>query len=79
MTTEMHFNSHVRRIIGATVSSFVNLVEVPFSVVVAWIVLAEMPVYMQILGGVLVLAGVVFIKLGENRACLLYTSPSPRD
>ncbi|WP_344306645.1 DMT family transporter, partial [Brevibacterium samyangense] len=56
------------RLIGATVSSFVNLVEVPFSVVVAWIVLAEMPVYMQILGGVLVLAGVVFIKLGENRA-----------
>ncbi|WP_236864477.1 EamA family transporter [Brevibacterium daeguense] len=56
------------RLIGATVSSFVNLIEVPFSVVVAWLVLAELPVLMQLAGGVLVLGGVGFIKLGANRS-----------
>nr|WP_276547892.1 DMT family transporter [Brevibacterium luteolum] len=55
------------RMIGATVASFVNLIEVPFSVVIAWAVLAELPVYAQAVGGLLLLAGVVFIKIGESR------------
>nr|WP_276544040.1 DMT family transporter [Brevibacterium luteolum] len=55
------------RMIGATVASFVNLIEVPFSVVIAWAVLAELPVYAQAVGGLLLLAGVVFIKIGERR------------
>lgn len=56
------------RLIGATVSSFVNLTEVPFSVVVAWFVLAELPGFVQLIGGVCIIAGVVLIKLGEDRA-----------
>jgi drug/metabolite transporter (DMT)-like permease len=55
------------RYIGATVGSFVNLVEVPFSVIVAWLVLFEMPAPIQLFGGVFILGGVGFIKWGEAR------------
>lgn len=55
------------RMIGATVTSFINLIEVPFSVLAAWWIVAELPSWIQAFGGVFILAGVVFIKLGENR------------
>lgn len=55
------------RYIGATVGSFVNLIEVPFSVIVAWLLLAEMPAPIQLAGGVFILGGVGFIKWGEAR------------
>ena len=55
------------RYIGATVGSFVNLIEVPFSVAGAWLLLAEMPAPIQLFGGVFILGGVVFIKWGESR------------
>ena len=55
------------RYVGATVGSFVNLVEVPFSVIVAWLVLFEMPAPIQLFGGVFILGGVGFIKWGEAR------------
>lgn len=55
------------RYIGSTVSSFVNLIEVPMSVVMAWILLGDLPMPVQAIGGLFVLAGVVFVKLGENR------------
>ena len=41
--------------------------EVPFSVAVAWLLLAEMPAPIQLFGGVFILGGVVFIKWGESR------------
>src|SRR5699024_12411917 len=55
------------RYIGATVGSFVNLVEVPFSVIVAWLVLFEMPAPIQLFGGVFILGGVGFVKWVEAR------------
>ena len=55
------------RYIGATVGSFVNLVEVPFSIIVAWLVLFEMPAPIQLFGGVFIVGGVGFIKWGEAR------------
>lgn len=55
------------RYIGATVGSFVNLIEVPFSVIAAWLILFEMPAAIQLFGGVFILGGVVFIKWGEAR------------
>ena len=55
------------RYVGVTVGSFVNLVEVPFSVIVAWLVLFEMPAPIQLFGGVFILGGVGFIKCGESR------------
>jgi len=36
-------------------------------VVFAWVLLDELPRLVQLLGGVLVLAGVVVVKLGESR------------
>src|SRR5699024_1941014 len=55
------------RYIGATVGSFVNLVEVPFSVILAWLVLFGMPAPIQRCGGVFFVGGVGFIKWAEAR------------
>lgn len=55
------------RIAGATVSSFLGLSEVLFAVLVAWLVLGELPGLDQALGGILVLLGVVLVKVGEAR------------
>ena len=55
------------RMVGATVGSFVNLTEVPFSVIVAWLVVAELPTVIQMYGGIGIVAGVIFIKWGEVR------------
>lgn len=48
---------------GARLASFVGLSEVLFTLLVAWIVLAEAPGAVQVLGGALVLAGVVLVRL----------------
>lgn len=55
------------RMVGATVGSFVNLTEVPFSVIVAWLIVAELPSVIQMYGGIGIVVGVVFIKWGEVR------------
>lgn len=55
------------RMTGATVGSFVNLFEVPFSVIAAWIILAEQLGPLQLVGGAVILAGIVFIKWGDVR------------
>lgn len=54
------------RRLGAKVSSFVGLAEVMFAVLWAWLLLAELPAPIQLLGGVLILAGVVAVKLDER-------------
>ena len=55
------------RYIGPTVGSFLNLVEVPFTALAAWLFLAEAITGGQMLGGALILAGVVFMKWGDLR------------
>jgi drug/metabolite transporter (DMT)-like permease len=57
----------VRRL-GATVASFVGLSEVLFAILFAWLLLAELPSLLQLVGGVLVVTGVVAVRLGESRA-----------
>lgn len=59
------------RRLGSRLASFVALGEVLASVVFAWAVLGELPRPVQMVGGLLVLAGVVVVKLGEGRAPLL--------
>ena len=54
------------RLIGATVSSFLNLIEVPVSVIASWWMLGDLPAVIQLLGGLVVLAGVVFVKIGDT-------------
>jgi drug/metabolite transporter (DMT)-like permease len=55
------------RNLGARMASFAALLEVLFAVVFAWVLLGQLPHVVQLLGGVLVLAGVVLVKLGEPR------------
>ena len=59
------------RRLGSRLASFVALGEVLAAVVFAWLLLGELPRPIQMAGGLLVLAGVVVVKLGEGRAPLL--------
>ena len=54
------------RVLGSRVASFVALSEVVAGVAWAWLLLDELPGTWQLLGGVLILAGVVGVKLGER-------------
>ena len=54
------------RALGATVASFLGLSEVLFAILFAWLLLAELPSLVQLAGGVLVVAGVVTVRLGER-------------
>lgn len=54
------------RRLGSRLASFVALNEVLFALVFAWLVLGELPGWIQFVGGLLVLAGVVLVKLGER-------------
>ncbi len=52
--------------LGATVASFLGLTEVVFAVLVAWVLLGQLPRPVQLLGGVIVLVGVVAVRLGAE-------------
>ncbi len=54
------------RLVGATVASFVGLSEVLFAVLIAWLLLGELPGWIQLAGGLLILGGVVAVRLGES-------------
>jgi drug/metabolite transporter (DMT)-like permease len=58
------------RRLGSRLASFVALGEVLAAVIWAWLLLGELPRPVQLAGGLLVLAGVVVVKLGEGRAPL---------
>lgn len=49
--------------IGSRLASFVGLSEVLFALLLAWIFLSEVPAPIQFVGGVLLLAGVVLVRL----------------
>jgi len=46
-----------------------------FALLLAWLLLGELPRPVQLLGGVVLIAGVVVVKLGEGRAADM--SPEP--
>jgi drug/metabolite transporter (DMT)-like permease len=54
------------RRLGSRLASFVALVEVVSATLWAWALLGELPRPVQLFGGVLILAGVVAVKLGEG-------------
>ncbi|MBA3905373.1 MAG: EamA family transporter [Pseudonocardiales bacterium] len=56
------------RRLGSRLASFVALTEVLAALVFAWVLLGEVPRAIQLVGGALVLAGVVVVKLGEPAA-----------
>lgn len=59
------------RSLGASLSSFVGLTEVVFAVLVAWLLLGQLPTVMQALGGALIVAGVVLVHADEARGSLV--------
>lgn len=54
------------RLLGSRLASFVALTEVVAGVLWAWLLLGELPRSIQLVGGLLILAGVVGVKLGER-------------
>jgi drug/metabolite transporter (DMT)-like permease len=55
------------RRLGSRLASFVALLEVLAAMVIAWLLLDELPAGIQLVGGVVVLVGIVVVKLGEDR------------
>lgn len=66
------------RMLGPRLASFVALAEVIAAMLFGWLLLDQLPGPVQSLGGVLVLTGVVFVKLGE-RAPAELVEPLPPD
>lgn len=64
------------RRLGSRLASFVALIEVVAGVVWAWVLLDELPRPVQLLGGVLILAGVIAVKLGERDVVRLEPTPA---
>ena len=56
------------RMLGSRLASFVALSEVVAGVLWAWLLLGQLPGVLQLVGGLLVLAGVIGVKLGEKSA-----------
>lgn len=61
------------RRLGSRLASFVALLEVVAGIAWAWLLLDELPGTIQLLGGVLILAGVVAVRLGERTVEVLPT------
>jgi drug/metabolite transporter (DMT)-like permease len=64
------------RRLGSRLASFVALLEVVAGVVWAWLLLDQLPGVVQLVGGLLILAGVVAVKLGERAVGSKEPSPS---
>ncbi len=70
------------RRLGSRLSSFVALLEVVAGVSFAWLLLDQLPGPLQLAGGMLIVAGVIVVKLGERapaprRATITTLTPSP--
>ena len=76
------------RRLGSRVASFVAMSEVLFAMIFAWLLLDELPRPVQMLGGLVVLAGVVVLRIGQLRevadrgstvSAVPAPAPAPRD
>jgi len=65
------------RLLGATLASFVGLAEVLFAVAFAWLFIGQVPTVVQAIGGVIVVAGVALVRLGELRSSMADGEPLP--
>ncbi|WP_406073226.1 EamA family transporter [Micromonospora sp. NBC_01638] len=63
------------RILGPRLSSFVGLTEVLFAVLIAWLILDELPTGWQLFGGTLIIAGVALVRLDELRGSPSASTP----
>lgn len=65
--------------LGSKVASFVALFEVLFAVLWAWVLLGEMPRFIQLMGGICIMGGVVMVRLDELRGSPLRGATYPVD
>ncbi|SCG75595.1 EamA family transporter [Micromonospora humi] len=65
------------RLLGARLSSFVGLTEVMFAVLIAWLVLDELPTVVQLAGGALIVGGVALVRVDELRSAAGAVTPTP--
>ncbi|MGC4747720.1 EamA family transporter [Micromonospora sp. DT201] len=63
------------RILGPRLSSFVGLTEVLFAVLIAWLLLDELPTSWQLFGGALIVSGVALVRLDELRGTPSASAP----
>jgi drug/metabolite transporter (DMT)-like permease len=63
--------------LGTRVASFVALTEVLAAILIAWVILAELPGPMQLVGGIVMLLGIVMVQQNEQRT--LHTRPARAD
>ena len=66
------------RRLGSRVASFVGLAEVLFAIVLAWLLLGQVPTLMQAAGGVLIVVGVVLVKLERAPDALTASTSTSR-
>lgn len=67
------------RMLGAAMASFVGLTEVLFAVLFAWVALGELPSVVQAVGGALIVAGIVLVRLDALRRPSTVETPTARD
>jgi drug/metabolite transporter (DMT)-like permease len=63
------------RTLGARLASFVGLTEVMFAVLLAWLLLSELPTVIQLVGGLFIVGGVALVRLDELGAARAAESP----
>jgi drug/metabolite transporter (DMT)-like permease len=56
------------RMLGARLASFAGLTEVVFAVLIAWLLLGQLPTAVQLGGGALIVSGIALVRIDEMRA-----------
>lgn len=63
------------RRLGAKLAAFVGLTEVIFAVLIAWVLLDELPTSIQLGGGVVMVVGIVLVHIDELRPAAVALEP----
>jgi drug/metabolite transporter (DMT)-like permease len=63
--------------LGSRVASFVGLAEVLFAILLAWLLLGQVPTLLQAAGGALIVVGVVLVRLERSPAPIADAVPDP--
>jgi drug/metabolite transporter (DMT)-like permease len=64
------------RLLGAKLASFVGLTEVLFAVLFAWVLLGQAPGALQLLGGLIVIAGIALVRADDNAIEVVPSEPA---
>ena len=65
------------RLLGAKLASFAGLSEVLFAVLFAWLLLAQLPTFGQLIGGLFIVGGVALVRIDDLRRDRAVTPVEP--